>query len=133
MLQADNQTLKVKVEGIVEPCELDVYLVWKERVVSGGSDVEKKLTEDGYMYVDLGGSGGTQIWRFADKGVQQQRVARGEMYRRELQKREPRCDLPVVYASAHHVYMDTTGRPHFAEAHLHAETNPRVCRNHPTS
>ena len=41
--------MKVKVNDIIEPCELDVYLIWSERIV-GGSPVEKKLTDDGGMY-----------------------------------------------------------------------------------
>lgn len=47
--QTATQEMKVKVNDIIEPCELDVYLIWSERIV-GGSPVEKKLTDDGGMY-----------------------------------------------------------------------------------
>jgi len=50
--QTHTQEMKVKVNDIIEPCELDVYLIWSEKIV-GGSPVEKKLTDDGGMYSRL--------------------------------------------------------------------------------
>lgn len=47
--QTHTQEMKVKVNDIIEPCELDVYLVWSEKIV-GATPVVKKLTEDGGMY-----------------------------------------------------------------------------------
>jgi hypothetical protein len=44
--------MKVKVMGVIEKCELDVYLQWSERVVNPAA-LQQKITTEGYMYTRI--------------------------------------------------------------------------------